>query len=206
MPKTASEFAKKTGVSRETLSRLECFADLLRKWQKSINLVGPSTVTDIWSRHMMDSAQLLPLVRLCGWQGPELRWADLGSGAGFPGLVLAIMGAGEVALIESNSKKCAFLRQVIRQTGATAEVVEARIEEFDGCQFDLIVSRALGPVNKLVEYARPLVREGSEIWLLKSQDVEDELTRTPISSTIEVESYASETDERGRILRLRGVG
>ena len=110
-------FADLTDVSRETLDKLSAYVDLLIKWQRRINLVGPNTVADVWRRHLLDSAQLYSHLA-----DPKARLLDLGSGAGFPGLVLSILGAKDVTLIESNQKKCSFLGEVIRQTGCAAQV------------------------------------------------------------------------------------
>ena len=116
------EFADLADVSRETLEKFQIYLQLLKKWQSSHNLVGVATLADPWRRHFLDSAQLLMRFREEGPAREAPCWLDLGSGAGFPGLVLALMGAGKVHLAESNGKKCAFLRQVIRSTGANATV------------------------------------------------------------------------------------
>ena len=119
----ADDFRQAAGVSRETLERLTAYADLLVKWQAKINLVGPDTIPSLWRRHFLDSAQVFPLLP----QGIH-RLVDMGSGAGFPGLVLAVMGVGDVHLIESDARKCAFLREAARITGTPVTVHNARIE------------------------------------------------------------------------------
>ena len=125
---TPEDFARAFGVSRETLERLETYEALLKQWQKTINLVAPSTLSDIWHRHFADSAQLLALAP----PGAE-RWLDLGSGAGFPGLVLAILlaerGHGRVTLIESDTRKAAFLGEVARRVGVAVDILGTRIEK-----------------------------------------------------------------------------
>src|ERR1044071_9362135 len=121
-PLSPAEFAAETGVSRETLARLEAYAELLGQWSPRINLVASSTLADPWRRHFLDSAQLLPLI------APHARLIDVGSGAGFPGLVLAVMGLQNVRLVESNQAKCAFLRAVAVETGARVEVYAERAE------------------------------------------------------------------------------
>ncbi|HRW29126.1 MAG TPA: 16S rRNA (guanine(527)-N(7))-methyltransferase RsmG [Emcibacteraceae bacterium] len=110
---TADEFQSLTGVSRETMDKFICYSEMLSKWQKSINLVSNSTISDMWRRHFYDSAQLLSLIEK---KSEPLKILDIGSGAGFPGLVLSILGAGEVHLVESVGKKCAFMNQVIQKT------------------------------------------------------------------------------------------
>lgn len=122
---TPEGFAEIIDVSRETLDKLSVYVDLLTKWQRRINLVGPKTLPDVWRRHVLDSAQLYPLVK--DQSGPLL---DLGSGAGFPGLVLSIMGVPNVTLLEATQKKCSFLGEVIRQTGCSAKVFQGRIETY----------------------------------------------------------------------------
>ena len=128
-------FAAACDVSRETLARLELYAELLGRWNRAINLVGKRTLDDLWRRHFLDSAQLLPL--LPPLDGRPRVLADLGSGAGFPGRVLAILGAVLVHLVESDLKKATFLREVARATGAPASVHAARIESLDGLTADV---------------------------------------------------------------------
>jgi len=179
------------------LARLERYAALLRQWQKAVNLVAPSTLEDLWRRHMLDSAQLFPLLPT-----PSCRIADLGSGAGFPGLVLAILGAGPVTLLESDGRKCAFLREVIRQTGAGAEVREGRIEAQRLSRFPLIVARALAPLAALLELTEPLLAPGGACLFPKGARVEEELTQAGKAWKMRVERYPSETDPGGCIVRL----
>lgn len=156
-------------VSRETLDRLEAYKNLVLKWQKSINLIAPNTISDIWDRHFEDSLQLAECT-------PEPRtWIDLGSGAGFPGLVLAICltehNEGMVHLVESNNKKAAFLRSVISETGARAKVYPIRIEAaFKEIAFaDAISARALAPLDQLLKFARPWVAANPQLecWFHK---------------------------------------
>lgn len=123
---TADDFLRETDVSRETLERLEAYAGLLSKWQGTLNLISSRSLPDVWHRHMLDCAQLINLV-----PATAHTWLDVGSGAGFPGLVLAILGAGNVFLLEKDARKCAFLREAIRVTGAKANIVENRIEEIE---------------------------------------------------------------------------
>jgi 16S rRNA (guanine527-N7)-methyltransferase len=194
---TPEAFQERSGVSRETLARLERYAALLHQWQKAVNLVARSTLDDVWRRHMLDSAQLFPLLPTA-----PCRIADLGSGAGFPGLVLAIMGAGPVTLMESDGRKCAFLREVIRQTGAVAEVREGRIETQSLPRFPLLVARALAPLATLLELAEPLLAPECACLFLKGARVEEELTQAGKAWKMRVERYPSETDPGGCIVRL----
>ena len=133
---TAEEFAKRFDVSRETLASLSVYVALLEKWQSRINLVSPATLPDIWHRHILDSAQLVPYLPVVS---PRQRCQilDIGSGAGFPGLVLAILGAGDVQLVESDQRKAVFLQTVIRELGLSARVSNHRIETLPACQPDV---------------------------------------------------------------------
>lgn len=193
----ARGFQDATGVSRETLDRLTAYAELLRKWQPKINLVGPATLPDLWQRHLLDSAQLYPLL-------PEgtRRLADIGSGAGFPGLVLAILGVTEVHLIESDSRKCAFLREAARVTGTAVTVHNKRIETVTGLAADVVTARALAPLETLLGWAFPLLRPKGHCVLLKGQNVEGELTDTTKYWKMRTERFDSRSDPGGVVLRI----
>jgi 16S rRNA (guanine527-N7)-methyltransferase len=149
-------------VSHDAIERLESFVALLDRWQEIHNLVGPGTLEDVWERHIADSAQLVDLF-------PKARrWLDLGSGAGFPGLVIAILLRGvdgaSVTLVESNQKKCAFLREAVRVTGAPAEVICARIESVVkrwAPPLDVVTARALAPLPTLCTFVEPLLERGA---------------------------------------------
>lgn len=195
-------------VSRETAGRLRAYVELLLKWQARINLVAPSTLDDIWSRHILDSAQLLALAP------PTARyWVDLGSGAGLPGLVLAILLAerpdASVKLIESNQKKAAFLKEAIRATGAPAQVLGARIEEAIAAggvgPCDVVTARALAPLADLLRLSSPLLMKGARGLFLKGRDVEAELTEAAKSWTMQAEFIPSQTDSSGRIVRVTAL-
>lgn len=195
-------FAEATGVDDATLARLTVYADLLVKWQRAINLVGPKTLGDAWRRHMLDSAQLFALM-----PAGARTLVDLGSGAGFPGLVLAIMGRGalEVHLIESDHRKAAFLREVSRETGAKAHIHAARIEAVTPFVADVVTARALAPLDRLCVLARPFIGPGTECLFLKGQDVVSELTEATKHRTMTVERYPSLTDPDATILRLTEI-
>ena len=196
---TPAVFQAETGVSRETLARLETYNALLRDWQTRMNLVGPRTLDDAWNRHFFDSAQLFALIP----KGARTL-VDLGSGAGFPGLVLSIMGVPETHLIESDQKKAAFLRAVIQETGAPATVHPERAESIDGLKGDIVTARALAPLARLLPLVRRFTREGSVALLPKGQHIDDELTKCAIPANISVSRVASKSDPRGTILQLDG--
>lgn len=198
-------FLGEIAVSRETCARLDTFVALLDKWQKTVNLVGPSTLGDIWTRHMLDSAQLLPAIAARRTGGLPGIWLDLGSGAGFPGLVAAILGAGTVHLVESDARKCAFLQQVVIATGADARIHRCRIEDLAPFPVGVVTARALAPVADLLDLAAVFVTPGCEFWLLKGAQASKELTRARQSWTFDAECLPSRSDPRGVILRLSDI-
>jgi 16S rRNA (guanine527-N7)-methyltransferase len=193
-------------VSRETEQRLDRFVELLLKWQRVSNLIAGSSVRHLWTRHIADSLQLIELA-------PHARaWVDLGSGAGFPGLVLACAladAAGAmVHLIESNAKKAGFLREAVRITRAAASVHHARAEDLIpgwNDPVDVVTARALAPLRILVGLAAPIVKRGAKALFLKGQDVEVELTEATKYWNIEAVIVPSRTDSRGRIVEIRAV-
>lgn len=193
-------------VSRETLARLDLFASLLRTWQGVKNLVAPSTLAQAWERHILDSAQVLPLVG-----GSVRRIADFGSGAGFPGLVLAILldGRGQrviVDLVESNGRKAAFLREVTRQTAAPARVQPMRIDDYvrqAGTEaVDLVTARALAPLAELLSLGEDLLKTGASALFLKGQDAERELTDAAKSWRLHADLVRSVTDPSASIVHV----
>jgi 16S rRNA (guanine527-N7)-methyltransferase len=200
-PLSPEDFQVLTSVSRETLGRFESYAALLVKWQKAINLVGPKTLDDIWRRHFLDSAQLWSLLPA----GTRVV-ADLGSGAGFPGLVLALLGVPEVHLIESDQRKSVFLRETARELGLLVKVHAARAETVSGLDADLVTARALAPLDALLELAAPFLRAKRGYCLfLKGAEAERELTDSPKRRNMRVDRFPSITDPRGSILRLREI-
>ena len=198
------DFLRETGVSRETFSNLEAYAALLAKWQPKKNLISNSTLDDMWLRHFYDSAQLLPLIQSVHGE-KHLRCLDIGSGAGFPGLVLAIMGIGHVAMVESNAKKCAFMRQVKIATNASVTIENERIEKLATEGVDIILSRACASVTKLLEWSEKFISKNTELWLLKGAIAADELDEAKAHWTMQVDQYKSKSDGSGAILRLRNI-
>jgi len=182
------------------MARLETYLRLLERWQKSINLVGGRSLADSWRRHFLDSAQLLPLLP----KGTQ-SLVDLGSGAGFPGLVLGILGVPQVYLVESDSRKCAFLREAARETGVSVEIHTARIENLTPWPVDVVVSRALAPLSRLLLLAHPFLDLGAEGLFLKGKAAFEELTEAEKSWKMAVETISSESDPDGVILRLGDV-
>jgi 16S rRNA (guanine527-N7)-methyltransferase len=193
-------------VSRETADRLDRFVALLLDWQSRINLVASSTVPILWTRHIADSLQL------CALAPDARRFVDLGSGAGFPGLVIACVLAdslpAEVHLIESNKKKAAFLSEAVRVTGAPAIVHAERsddfIRTFDG-PLDIVTARALAPLPQLLTIAYPLLKRGAKGLFPKGQDVDAELTEAAKCWSIQASLVPSRTDPKSRIVAIRSV-
>jgi 16S rRNA (guanine527-N7)-methyltransferase len=192
-----------TPVSRETESRIERYAQLLRQWQAKMNLVAPSTLPKLWTRHIADSLQLLALA-------PSAKvWVDLGSGGGLPGVVLACALANtpgaRLYLVERNAKKAAFLREAVRVTGAPGMVYAQGIEDIvDSIKgpVDCVTARALAPLNQLVGFAEPLVKQGAKALFLKGQDVEVELTEATKYWSIQPILHSSLTGGQGWIVEL----
>jgi 16S rRNA (guanine527-N7)-methyltransferase len=203
-PMTREEFAAMADVSRETSERLQRYADLLIKWRRRINLVSAETLGDLWRRHMLDSAQLLRLLP------PETSsLADIGSGAGFPGLVLAILGIRQVHLIESDARKCAFLAEAARAAGLDPGrgpvIHQLRAEAIEALRVDVVTARACAPLPKLLGYAAPMLRADSACLFLKGGRVEEELTAAEKTWRMEVERFPSFSDPSGTILRINQV-
>ena len=200
-PLTPEGFQAATDVSRETLERLRAYAALLGKWQARINLVSRASLDDLWRRHMLDSAQLAPLL-----PADATVLTDLGSGAGFPGLVVAIITGRTTHLIESDARKAAFLREAIRIVEATAIVHNARIETLDPWPADAILARALAPLSDLIGLASRFFlknRETAPICLfLKGANVDRELTDAQKMWSMRHEALRSASDPSGRILRI----
>ncbi len=192
-----------TPVSRETEARLDRFVDLFLAWQGKTNLVAPSTMPTLWTRHVSDSLQLLDIA-------PSAKvWMDLGSGGGFPGVVLACALAERpgafVHLIERNARKAAFLREALRVTGAPgtihlADIVDVVDRIHD--HIDCVTARAVAPLNQLMAFAEPLVKRGAKALFLKGQDVEAELTEATKYWNIQPRLHASRTGGHGWIVEL----
>ncbi|MEQ8667292.1 MAG: 16S rRNA (guanine(527)-N(7))-methyltransferase RsmG [Rhodospirillales bacterium] len=184
-------------ATADQLERLTTYLSLLQKWQARINLVGAGTLTDAWRRHILDSAQLR---RYLPDGSPII--ADLGSGAGFPGLVLAILGAGRVHLIESDGRKAAFLNEARRITEAPATVHPVRIESYTGPVADVVVSRALAPLDALLGHAETALKPGGKALFLKGRQWQDELTAARGAWHIEATHHPSLADPAGVVLDI----
>lgn len=192
-------------VSRETEARLAVFSDLLEVWTKKINLIAPSTVPEIRRRHIEDSLQIYPLAPP-GWR----RWADFGAGGGLPGIVVAILAAEkvdhrEVILVESDARKCAFLRAALRETGVNGEVVQGRVEELPSLGADVVSARALAPLVKLAGFARHHLKPPGVGLFPKGRKADAEVNEALERWTFACEKHPSQTDSEGVILRIGDI-
>lgn len=198
-------------VSRETLGRLALYADLVARWQPAVNLVAPATLPDIWHRHMADSAQLLRLV-----PAEARTFADLGSGGGFPGLVLAILIAGEQRIadprffmVESDTRKAAFLREAARQCAVSVDILSTRIERHETQarigQVDVVTARALAPLSRLLALAAPLFGPHSVGLFPKGRGADDEVRAALEDFAFDVVLEPSMTDTQGAIAVIRNL-
>ncbi len=201
----AEDFARAFSVSHETVEKLKLYESLLLQWQKAVNLVAPKTLPEIWRRHFANSAQLCALA-------PQAKtWSDLGSGGGFPGLAIAIMIANQkecsVSLIESNGRKCAFLSEVARRTGAPARVHNMRIADAASSGAvpvaDVVTARALAPLDALLELALPFFGNASAGLFLKGREAGVEIADARKRWTFDLRVHPSLSDAQGQILEIR---
>ena len=192
-------------VSRETIERLKEYETLLRKWNPTINLVSKTSLGNIWQRHIFDSAQIFQLAA-----HPINHWADLGSGGGFPGLVVAIMALEaqsptKITLVESDTRKCTFLRGVIRELGIDATVINDRIEKIPPLQADILSARALADLTLLLEFAdRHLAETGTAIFM-KGVNWQNELDEAQSKWHFQYELATSKSESGPVILNIQGV-
>ncbi len=208
-----AEFGRLFDVSRETCARLEFYANLLKRWQEAINLVAPNTLDQVWHRHFTDSAQLFAYI-----PADARHLIDVGSGAGFPGLVLAILSSENrssggphaglnVTLVESDTRKAAFLRDVARQAGIAVDIMSTRIESITKSAnlvpADVITARALAPLTKLFALVEPLFQPQTVALFLKGKSVSDEVEAARKVWDFDLELVASLTDAEARIAVIR---
>ena len=201
-PVDAAAFQRLTGCSDAQLADLTRFQALLAEWNAVMNLVGPATIGPYWNRHAWDSAQLLALA-------PDAKiWADLGAGAGLPGVVLAILlkdtPGAKVHLVESMAKRCRFLRVVADELALPVEIHNARAEELD-LKVDVVTARACAPMVRLLGYAQPYLKRGAAGWFLKGQDVASELAEAATYWKFESDLRPSLSDPRGQIVQVKGL-
>jgi 16S rRNA (guanine527-N7)-methyltransferase len=199
---TAEEFQRLTGAAPERMAELESFLARLTEANAVMNLVGPDSLPDFWNRHAWDSAQLLDLA-------PDARtWADLGAGAGFPGLVLAILLKDRpdrhVWLIDSLQKRCRFLQSVVEELSLPATVIWGRAEQ-QTLKVDVVTARAVAPMEKLLGYAQSYLQRGAQGLFLKGEKAELELREAAKVWQVEADLSVSRSDPRGRIVTVRSL-
>ena len=199
---TPAEFQALTGATSQQITDLETFIERLAEANAVMNLIGPDTLPDVWNRHIWDSTQLLALA-------PDARtWADLGAGAGFPGVVLAILLKGvpdaHVWLIDSLGKRCRFLQAVVDELGLPATVVNGRAEE-QMIRVDVVTARAVAAMDKLLGYAQPYLQRGAQGLFLKGEKVEAELIEARNVWQFDSDLSVSRSDPRGRIVSVRSL-
>lgn len=204
---TYEEFCSYQHVSRETFNKFKIFIEVLLKWQKSVNLISNSTINTIWKRHFLDSAQLYTYS-----QDIKGNILDIGSGAGFPGMILAMMGNNNVNLIESDQKKCIFMREVARLTNTKVKIYNCRIEDLDYMKPELIISRALAPLSKLIEYVDNHMNKNIEenkatpkLLFLKGKNYNNEIYDLLKIKKLEIDIFPSITDDFGKVLYIKNI-
>jgi 16S rRNA (guanine527-N7)-methyltransferase len=200
LPLGPEGFAELVPVSRETLARLEAYAELLTRWSARINLVGRDTLADLWRRHILDSAQLHRLI-----PSSAQNLIDLGSGAGLPGLVLAILGVPGVELVEADSRKAAFLREASRITEVEVAIRPCRVQAVPPHPVDVVTARACAPLDRLLDLAAPFLVPDTLCLFPKGERFNEELTLARKAWTINVSVEQSLSDRRGVVLRLQQV-
>lgn len=190
-------FKRHITVSRETTEKLERYAAMLREWNEKFNLVAPSTVEHIWTRHFLDSAQIYNLI-----DDKNHIVADMGSGAGFPGMVLAIMGMQNIHLIESIGKKVQFLRTVAVEVAPHATIHHGRVESIHDFKADIVTARAVAPLNDLLCMAATIIKPQGQCFFLKGKNAADELTEAKKYWTFTLNKMPSLSDSSGVILSI----
>lgn len=201
-PEGPQAFQRRAGASEAAMADLLAYLGLLTEWNEKMNLVGPSALAAFWPRHAWDSAQLLDV------RPDALRWADLGAGAGFPGLVLAILLKGRpgarVHLVESQAKRCRFLIEIVTRLDLPAKVHNERAENL-ALDVDIVTARACAPLPRLLGYAEPTLKRGAVALFLKGQDVVSELTDAAKYWKFDAKLLPSSSDPSGRLVELKGL-
>jgi len=199
-PLSKDEFADTLGgVPEEILLRLDGYLAALKKWQKAINLVGPKTLHDPWRRHLLDCAQVAQDI------GATDKVVDLGSGAGLPGLIIAIMTGADVHLVESDHRKSTFLREAARVTDTLVTVHAERAEEIPPIGADVVTARALAPLPRLLPWVHRHLKKGGKSYLLKGSDVDQELTLAGKEWTMTTSRKPSVSDPSGTVLHVSAL-
>ncbi|MCY4591411.1 MAG: 16S rRNA (guanine(527)-N(7))-methyltransferase RsmG [Alphaproteobacteria bacterium] len=194
-------FRAALGASSAAMEKLDHYEAMLRRWQRAINLVSASTLDQVWSRHFLDSAQLFGLL-----PDPACSVLDIGTGAGFPGLVLAMLGARDVHLVDSDTRKCGFVSQVARETGTRVSVHPVRIEALQAGQFDVVTARACAPLDRLITLAQPHVHADTVCLFPKGRSVARELDTIAAGIRLRVSAIPSLSSPGSTVVRMEGLG
>ncbi len=195
---------KQIDIEPQVEMLLKKYETLVRKWQKAVNLVSTNSVNELWKRHILDSAQLYDYI-----PSNARVMVDMGSGGGFPALVLAVLNhvkngpLTEIYLVESDTKKCVFLTEAARELGVKVHILNQRLETVEGIVADVITSRALAPIAKLIEFARPFTKQETEFLFLKGAQTNTEIKENTVPCQIEL--FESKTDTQGKIVHIKEV-
>lgn len=202
---TKARFTSDFDVSRETLERFEHYREALLLWGKRINLISKSTIDDFWNRHIIDSAQILKFTG-----SDEINWVDFGSGAGFPGLVIAALlsaksTAAKVTLVDSSTKRCAFLREGARILGANVQIENCKVEAIKPFKTDIITARAFTALDNLLHYSYGFAQLNARMLFLKGEEVDKEIKEAKQNWNFDYEIHPSLSDNRGCIIEIRSL-
>ena len=195
------ELIRSANVSRETCEKIDKYLSILDSWRNQLNLIGPNEWERIWERHILDSHQLRKFI-------PEsARIVDIGTGAGFPGVILAASasGSGHISLIESSAKKCKFLQTVVEQTKLPISIVNARIESVDTISADFVTARAVAPLEKLIEYTLPALETGATALFHKGHSYTTELESAQVRWNLDYKVLPNEYSSNGVIIKISGA-
>ncbi|MCI2400064.1 16S rRNA (guanine(527)-N(7))-methyltransferase RsmG [Aliiroseovarius subalbicans] len=204
MSNAREQVLQQLSVSRETTERLDAYASLLEKWNPAINLVAPSTIKDLWTRHFLDSAQVLDLAP------PGETWMDIGTGGGFPGLIVAVLASEmrpelKMTCVESDQRKATFLRTAARELGLAVDIQSKRIEDLVPAQADILSARALAPLVRLLDFAEHHLAPNGRAIFLKGANHQREMQEALEKWQFQADTYPSKTDPDAVILSLGGI-
>ena len=191
------------GINSSQIKALEDFVILLLKENNKFNLIGESTIADLWNRHILDSAQLMPIIKQS--ENQKLKIADFGTGAGFPGVILSILGIKEIHLIEKSFRKCEFLRQAKLFSHNHIFIHQNTIEEIENIKFDIIVSRALASIENILEYSEKFLKQNGYFLLLKGKKADEELLEAKKKFSFSCNFFESITSSESKILKISNV-
>ena len=194
------EVIKKLSLTNLQIGKLESYVDALKEYNSHTNLVGKSTLENPWKNHVLDSLQILPFIK-----SKKLSILDMGTGAGLPGLALNILGCENVTLVDSNGKKITFLIQVKKDLNLSARVVLSRLENLEGLKFDVLTSRALANLDKLLSYSQKFIKKNTVLIFLKGKTVNEEINFARKGWAFDIEQHQSISDHRGSLIIIKNL-